>query len=368
MKIGILTFHTSENYGAVLQAYALQETLKREFNSSEVEIINYAPITTKKSYRIYKYKSNNIIKQFLLYCLTTYYYFALKNKKNKFYSFVNNFLNLSNQTYLTELEFLGNIPNYDVYITGSDQVFNPNNPNNKRIFFLDFPKNKSKKIAYAPSFGVTQFSDEQKEKITSFISSFDALSCRENEGANFLTKITGKKVPVVLDPVFLLSEKEWNKVIVLPKTKDKYIFIYDLNGGEALVKIANKIKGKTGYKIVCCTSKITAFYHIDKQLYNLGPQEFLGYIKNAEYVVTDSFHGTAFSVVFNKKFYSYIAFSKTSSRIISLLKNLGIDNRLVLKESLSSFHVENKLFNSNKYLNKLDDLKKKSILYLSDNI
>jgi len=351
------------------QCYKLTpETLKREFDAAEVEIINYAPLSTVRSYRIYSFKSNTIIKQFLLYGLTSYYYLALKKKKNRFHSFVKKSLNLSKESYLTEQEFLKNTPKYDIYITGSDQVFNPNNPYSKRIYFLDFPKQNSKKIAYAPSFGITHFSEEQKKQIASFISSFDALSCRENEGANFLTSITGNKVPIVLDPVFLLSEKEWNKVIVSPKNKDKYIFIYDLNGGEALVKIANKIKEKTGYRIICCTSKITAFYHIDKQLYNLGPLELLGYIKNAEYVVTDSFHGTAFSVVFNKRFFSYIAILRTSSRIISLLKNLGIDNRVVVKESLSGFQFDDKLFISNQYIDKIEKLKRESILYLSENI
>lgn len=368
MKIGILTFHTAENYGAVLQAYALQETLKREFDKAEVEIINYAPLSTKRSYRIYSSKSKNVIKQFLLHCLTSYHYLSLKRKKNKFYFFVNKFLNLSNKTFLNQFDFFNNIPEYDVYITGSDQVFNPKNPNNKRIFYLDFPKNDNKKIAYAPSFGITQFSEEQQKEIAYYVSSFDGLSCRENEGAEFLATITGKEIPTVLDPVFLLSSKQWDEIIKPPEIKQKYIFIYDLNGGKNLVTIANKIKKETGFVIICCTRKITAFYDVDKQIYSIGPQDLLGYIKNAEYVVTDSFHGTALSIVFNKKHYSYIASEGTSSRIISLLENLGISNRVILKRTISTFSFDNELFMSNNYLEKLEDQKKESIIYLINNI
>ena len=246
---------------------------------------------------------------------------------------------------------LNNIPKANYYIVGSDQVFHPKSPY-LRAFFFDFPKNDSKKIAYAPSFGMSDFNDGITQKIKPFLIDFDYLSCREQDGAAYLSKVVNKSIPVVLDPIFLLSKQQWLKMAVLPKTKSKYIFIYDLNGGYNLIKIAKKIQKETELKIICQTQTAHRFYKIDKQLYNTGPKEFVGYIANAEYVVTDSFHGTAFSVLFEKKQFIYIARPHASTRIRSIMNIAEISDNIVENKETEKF-----IFKEAKDANNLNLLK-----------
>ena len=145
----------------------------------------------------------------------------------------------------------------------------------------------------------------------------------------FLKKELDKEVPCLLDPIFLLSPKEWKEIMVDCK-KRNYIFVYNLNGGTNLMKIAEKVKQKTKLKIICATPSylpIRGRSIIVRR--DLGPREFIGMIANATYVVTDSFHGTAFSVLFSKPIISYIAMPSTSSRIYSLLQTCSMETNFV---------------------------------------
>jgi hypothetical protein len=156
------------------------------------------------------------------------------------------------------------------------------------------------------------------------------LSCREIEGCKILSKLTGKYIPLVLDPIFLTSQDIWNKLAVAPDEKEEYIFVYCLKDTPSALKIAQKIKKTSGVKrILLLTPNDLRFYLGCKQIYSSGPQEFIGLIKNARFIVTDSFHGTAFSVLFNKEFYTFISRPNYSSRIISLLSTLSLMDRIV---------------------------------------
>lgn len=167
------------------------------------------------------------------------------------------------------------------------------------------------------------------------------MSCREDSGAEFLTSHLEYEVPVVVDPTLLLNDKQWALISKNPKVGYKYILIYDLNGGEKLVKIANRIKDKTGYKIVCITSKVMAKYKVDKIVFNAGPSEFVGWFENAEFTVTDSFHGTSFSLIFKKAFYTYIAIPNLATRIMNLLTIANQKNRIISDDNIDNFVFDN---------------------------
>lgn len=326
-EIGLLTFHTPDNYGAVYQAFALQSYVS-DVLKKDIEIIDFCTETHISDYRIFTATSKNPIKYIVLQFLTLLKYRQLKTKKKKFKDFRNKYLKLSSKRYWTEDEFLEHETKYQTYLVGSDQVFNPNNKYFK-AYYLGFPKKNSKKIAYAPSFGIAEFNDDIALKIKSYIDDFDILSCREQQGADFLSQLVGKEVKTVLDPVFLLPKEVWKRIAMPPKEREKFIFVYDLAGGEKLVEIANKIAINGKYRVICATSNIRKIYKNCEMLYDIGPCELLGYINDAEYVVTDSFHGTSMSLIFEKKLITYIAIPSKSSRITSIMTKLNIRNQVV---------------------------------------
>ncbi|SOD98325.1 polysaccharide pyruvyl transferase family protein [Spirosoma fluviale] len=335
IRVGIVTFHTPINYGAVLQVYALQTYLKIQFPDYNVKVIDFYTDKHDKKYSVFPlFRKNILIYLFQLIC-TLIRYSKLKNRKNKFKSFVATHLSLTKR-YKTQEEFLKNVPDMDIYITGSDQVFHPK-AEYKKVYFLGFEKWNGLKIAYAPSFGMSNFTEEIANELKPYLLDFDSLSCREEDGAAFISTVTGRTVQSVLDPTFLLSKNQWSEMAIGPDEKRKYIFIYDLNGAENLVEIAKKIKEKTGYIIICQTQKAHKFYDVDIQLFDTGPEEFAGYINDAEYVVTDSFHGVAFSVFLHKRFYTYIAMPKASTRVRSMLRKLDLQDRIIENEKAHEF-------------------------------
>lgn len=355
-KIGIITFHAADNYGAVLQAYALQTYLSTQGNCAE--IIDFVPYGVEKANLPLFVNDKKLIKRLIKQVLILPNYFKLKRKNSKFAEFRKDYFKLSRK-FRTADEIRGAELDYDICITGSDQVFNPLIQNSD-IYYLDFC-NKSSKIAYAPSFGIKDFT-KVKESTKKLIKEFKHMSCREADGAEFLSEVTGNAVPIVSDPVFLLTPEEWSKITTKPRT-DRYILVYDLNGGKPLVEIANKIKTETGLPVICITANKYANikYKVDELLVSCGPLEFISYIQHAEYVVTDSFHGTAFSTLFRRKFISFVALKHAASRIQSLLKKLGIENRIFY--NAKEFDIKKVIFKE--YDKELEELVKSSKQFLS---
>lgn len=361
MKIIIFTYKHS-NYGAVLQCYALYHYLKSRLDA-DIEVLDYTTLNHIKGDAIFKKRSNNIIKQFCFIALAFLRFIPLIKRRKRNARFKNDNIEFT-PLYTQKEELLKDLPLADIYITGSDQVFNVDSENFD-VYYLNFAKGKSKKIAYAPSFGTSSFSESIKRKILPLLKDFDALSCRENDGAAFISSITGKNIPTVVDPTLLLRPEEWLKVAVFPKYRQKYILIYDLNGREKLVKIAKIIQQATNLPIVCITDKIEKFYSVDKQVYSAGPAEFLGWFAMAAYVVTDSFHGTVFSIQFNKPFNTYIAVKKSASRITSLLGSLNLSDRIVYEDTIGKFEPSETPYIVNESL--LNTLRDSSETFLKEN-
>lgn len=336
-KIGIFTY-MQNNYGAVLQAYALQHYI-RSHSDHDVETINFTTPEHEKGNKVIQIPEGNIFYRVVFLLLQLFYYPSLKRRSDRIVDFKKQYMKFSDR-HSEMAELLSNPPQKDIYISGSDQVFNPNGKYYP-IYYLGFEKGVGKKIAYAPSFGISQFDNKIREKISKYLYDFDALSCREQVGAEFISSIVKETVPTVVDPTMLLSKQEWQDIAVKPQIRSKYIFIYDLNGAEKLVAIAKKIQSKTQLPIVCLTRKVQKFYRIDKQIYDAGPAEFIGWIANAEYIVTDSFHGTVFSTIFKRNFYSYIATPSTASRIQTLLSSLNLNDRLIPNNMVAQFLNQN---------------------------
>jgi len=324
-KAGIITFMQT-NYGAVLQAYATQKYLSD--NGVESEIIDFTTPAHLKAHRVLQdLGCKNPIKRLAIYMLTMPHYFAIKRRYRRTEEFKRQYYHRTMRYHSVE-QLMNQPPKEDIYITGSDQVFNPN-INYIPVYYLGFAPDASVKAAYSPSFGIAKFESLDSTLLKRYLMRFDKLSCRESEGAEYIKTLTGREVPVVLDPVFLLSREQWSSIAITPKEKCDFIFVYDLAGGGNLIRLAQKVKQETGLPIICLTCNSLARYKVDKLIYDAGPAEFVGYISSAKYMVTDSFHGTAFSTIFAKPFYTLIANKQTSSRITNLLSYFGLEDRIV---------------------------------------
>ena len=363
-KVGIITFHNEQNYGAVLQAYALQETVKKL--GCESYIINYIEPVEKhwKSIFTEKQKLNNI-KIWLKIIITNIVYFK-KNKRRKknFYKFINKNIKLYGK-YKNENQLKNNAPDLDIYITGSDQVWNTKITKGlKDAYTLNFGNSNIIRASYAASLGNDKVDEREIVEYKEKLKILNEISVREDTGKQILEKILHRNVELVLDPTLLLDKKDWNNIKRDYKEESKkYILIYDLEKNDIVYEVANEIKEKLKIPIVNFRRKK------QKQIiskYESGPEEFLNLINNAEIVITNSFHGAVFSIIFHKKFY-VIPHTTTFSRTKNLLRILNLEKQIIsdkkqiknilLEEQINYELVEERLKvereNSIKYIEKV---------------
>lgn len=327
MKIGIITYHAAHNYGAMLQAYALQKILQLECGHN-AEIINYRPTLGDDSERILpRISFPPRLKALFRYLIKLRYYNVLKQKHDSFELFLEKHL-IKTDIYQTFDELKQYAYDFDVYITGSDQTFSPKS-RYLDAFYLAFCPLHCKKLAYAPSFGFNYIPEDKVEKITALLKDYKYLSAREAEGCKLIESLIGIEVPSVLDPVFLLKSDIWRTIANSVELKHKkYILCYALIGTEKQMQLASKIKKLTGLPIVMLTHTVYPRTNADVTINFAGPQEFIWLFDNASYIVTDSFHGTAFSIIFEKPFNPLIVFKEKAGRITNLLAKLSLENRL----------------------------------------
>lgn len=369
MKIAKLTWLNNGNFGTVLQAYALQKILRNkgyeviDINykaSKKTKLINWAVNMNSPKLFIEKFKEKKALdnnKEILI------------KRNNKIESFKRKYLIMTKE-YTSPLELKKTVGEYDIYICGSDQIWSPvlMNP----VFYLNFVPDKYKKIAYAPSFGVVSTSRRKEKKISKMLSEFDKISIREDEGRKFIKKITGKKVPVLLDPTLLLEKNDWEECTSEPIIKDKYIYCYFLTENKKYLETIKKFAETKKMKVVISPTIKGPFNTGFDEYTDVGPSEWLSLIKNAEYVCTDSYHGLIFSLIFNKNVFIFKRFTDESkasqnSRVYTLTRLLGIEDRILDELNL------NKMSNFDKidYLDINEKMKKcseKSIKWLIDAI
>lgn len=326
-KIEIVTFNKAHNYGATLQAYALERKISDL--KYEVDFLNYYDEFIENGYKIFKISKKHgllgVVKSFLS---SVVFYKINKKRFYTFNDFINNNLKINTKYYKSICELKNNTPEVDVLITGSDQVWNSKITGGlSDVYTLNFGNDGIKRISYAASVGDINLIKDNEEEYKKKISKIDYISVRENDAKEALSEIIDKPIKVVLDPTLLLTKKEWDDVVnKISNTKEKYILAYVVEPDEEYIKIANDLSKKTGLRIIHFGKKNPGYNNVLKSAYTEGPLEFINYIKNAEYVVATSFHATVFSIIFNKKFF-IVPHRKTGARVTNLLDNLEIKGR-----------------------------------------
>ena len=333
-KIATLTFSNSKNYGALLQAYALREFLN--ISGFECDIINYQTLKRRYSQVSFFRRMGSIIWQNLLAR-----FFANKKRKERSLQFRMTKMMLGQKCVnLDDLKQLNTI--YNVFVVGSDQVWNSFITMKDSAFFLSFVDDKNKRLSYAASFGSNKVDKSYLESNRQHLEKFNAISVRESESAELLKKELGVSAETVLDPVFLLTKNDWVNRLNLSESanvKDKYVLCYVMPGQNDLVKkiysVAKSIADRGNLKIITLGKKDYAkpmgIETLDK---DAGPIEFLQYILNAEYVVTNSFHGTAFSIIFRKQFFTVLKKGMSLNlRQEDLLQSIFLTSRLIYMDS-----------------------------------
>ena len=247
-----------------------------------------------------------------------------------------------------------NLDNVDAVITGSDQVWNSNLTGGlDDVYTINFGSNKLKRISYAASLGKNKIEENLQKEYKDKLSRIDKISVREESAKEALNKLLpNKEIEVVLDPTLLLTKDEWNKKINKNNSeKEKYILSYIVENNPEHTRIVDELSKNTGLKVIHFEKK-KKYNRVLRSAYIDGPIEFINLIKNAEYVVTTSFHATVFSIIFNKKFW-VVPHKTTGSRVTDLLDKFEISNRAI--QSLEAF-------NKKKYDEEIDYKKVNKIL------
>lgn len=330
-KIGTVTFHGAQNFGSVLQTYALQEYVTNLYKKNGKEccynVINFRTEYQKGLYSVYKSAKNpkNLLKNLIAFKYRKF----LREKHSKFESFLNDFVNLTDE--VKDNEEISRFANsFDYYISGSDQIWNVRASDFEDEYFLNFVKN-GKKITYAVSMGPLDIDWDKygKDKYKTFIEEYSSISVREKGTAEKVRHLIGEEPRVNVDPTFLLDKKDWQKIQSDANYNDgKYILLYCLEPSKEQLNMAKVISKKLNLPIL-----VTRYNNKNDMIngfvkkYDSGPLDFLSYIDNAALVLSSSFHGTAFSMIYNKPFYVFNGMK--DSRISSILKIADIEDRSI---------------------------------------
>lgn len=331
MKIKTITCQKVNNHGANLQAYALMHYLENLGN--DVEIIDYFP-KYFKHFRPFvcsnpKYETNPIIKFLYLSVkfpgrLKLYLEYKKSDRKKNFEAFRDKYYRLTD-TYESFEELKANPPKADLYIAGSDQIWNTMMNNGKDpAYYLQFAPKNTTTATYAASFSVSKIPNELKEQTKNYIESIDFVSVREKSALKILDDLGILNGQAVLDPVFLLDKTQWSKIESNIKFDDDYILVYDFEGSDEVKNFAVKYAQKHNLKIYSLYKN----EYCDKSFENFGPDVFLSLIKNAEFIVSNSFHATAFSLIYEKEFAVIKRQEGINSRMVDLLDSVGISDRI----------------------------------------
>ena len=378
-RVGLITIHHSPNYGACLQSYALYKYIVQQ--GAYCEIIDvHRPIHSDYIYekRYSSYRNNqfkpsvrirkalkNIIKK-VLGRETVVKQFTSPISEQRFKEF-NSIIKYS-QTYNRLSDLKKNPPVYDLYISGSDQLWNPAQPYCLEPYFLTFVPDGKKKISFATSIGLTELTQQEKSDFKRWLRSYDAVSVREKQGKALLDAFVERDIEQVADPTFLLDTSYWNEVAIFPQTKKKYILLFLLTANADILDYAVRLSHESGLElIVLKTSQLATteeMYTVDN---DCGPREFIGYLGHANMVITDSFHCTVFSLLMGaKNFYTYInVATKRGSRITDLLSTFGLEDHLLPTDFSKSYQeLTLKLINREKIFKIIENEKKHARAFL----
>lgn len=350
MKIGIVTYVKCDNYGAELQAFALQWKLNSLGYDAEVINLEKRNVDMKRNPDVIKgaivqrLKKEGLVKAVFSIIKKVFevkkrinaekkYAVQKANKHKLFEQFFENKVKHSAKYYtLDEISSVAALP-YDTYIAGSDQIWNYIHTDRLDVYFLMFAnKHKAKKISYAASVSIYDIPEKWQPAYKEYFENIDVLSVRELHGADLVKKYSNKTAEVVLDPTFLLKKDDWlREVAVVPESNEDYLLVYTLSGSSHIRKMALDIAKKKNLKVYNIKSNYVPEPDDGvKHFYEIGPAEWVGLWSKAKFIVTDSFHGTAFSINFNVPFVTLVnPNSMMNSRVLSILKITDLESRIV---------------------------------------
>ncbi|MGG7141933.1 polysaccharide pyruvyl transferase family protein [Clostridium nigeriense] len=325
MKIGILTYHDTTNYGAVLQEYALAKTLNEY--GCDCEVIQYRCEAVENREKLFNFKNMSVKKIIKFLVLGS----SNRRKYNEFKKFTRDNIRESQAIYtkgnIKESAFI-----YDKFIVGSDQVWNTQLSGNDMTFFLDFCKDSNKKYSYAASFGVSALDGATESNIKELLENFKSITVRENEGSEIIRNLINKEVPVVLDPTFLVDKNEWKQLARTARYKmdKKYILLYLIQDKKSTLEYARKLAEKMSCEIVY----INISPYRESGMNNVrdaSPYEFLELLKNAQFIITGSYHGVVLSINMNVNFVFEVksATDNYNSRINTVIKLFNLEHRRI---------------------------------------
>lgn len=331
MKIGIITWFQTPNYGTNLQAIALQKYLRNKGHN--VYLVNFktksSSATKKRSFmqklknQPQKYADKFAFKK----------YNAEIEKKNKAIERIISQECLLTRKIVTEQDYIDVCNGFDLLIFGSDQIWNPNFYN--KFYYAYYPEITAKKAAYAPSLGISKMPEQMKNLIGDSLSDFSAISVRETQGAEILAQILSKKPQVVLDPTFLLSREEWAKIAEKGTQINKdYVLCMYLTDNIRYQKASVIFSKKKNLPLITVPYLGFSYFQKGQIIPDAGIEDLLNLIQHAKYVITDSFHITVFSLIFQRDFFTFQRFNENSatsqnSRVENLLSMLKLDDRLL---------------------------------------
>ncbi len=359
MNIKTLTTYNVYNYGASLQAYALMAYLSSLGN--EVEIINYQPdYLTRK----YDYKWVNPESSMSRLAATRILYRILKfvqrqttmGRKRAFDQFTRDWLRTTKCCYRSFDELAAAPPNADLYIAGSDQIWNVfYEAGRDPAFYLEFVQ-QGKRASYAASFSYLDIDEANMKRISNSLHKFTAISVRERQGLDLLTQM-GLNGTWVLDPVFLLPVEEWECLANIKIPSDKYLLVYDFERNSALRDFARTYAQRKGLKIYSINDTYPLPY-ADRNFNSAGPREFVGLIRHCAAFVSNSFHGTAFSILFHKPMFVFCRHRhKVNSRMESLLGLFELEDCLI-NSPICAQKAMDKKFD----FDKIEDIKRRELI------
>ncbi len=353
MKVGILTFHNAHNYGAVLQAYALKKKISELGHN--VEIVNYRNENIDKRYEK-KLRAGISLKDFkhprqLINKISykkniPYMQPAWEKQCEKFTSFINMQL-LNSKSHITIDDLKKS--NYDVLIVGSDQVWSSWITDGlDPVYLLDFKFN-GRKISYAASLMGGSIDDSEKDYFIKCLQDFDYISVREDSLRKSVIETCKCDAVTVLDPTLLINSESYEEIESKELLfNERFIFAYFVSENVELMRCAEKLAKESGFKLLELHYYMQKKYDDHNQIADIGPAEFLWYIKNSEYVITNSFHGTVFSILYKKNFYSVY---EKNARINNLLEALKLEDRHAVNSNEIDFNRVINFENVDRYLN-----------------
>ncbi len=331
----LLTYHCASNVGAMLQCYALSTTIEQLGHRPTVIDFRPSKIISSSVDHLFwrKKRKNNYInfreqiqycKRFLKYAWSKkrHHLIFKGNTDSAFCDFMTQKLHLTDNVYYYYKELESFSQAEGIFIVGSDQVWNPVLSDVPQAYLLDFVKN-GKKNAYAASFGTHKTSEDFSLQLKKSLDSFQIISVREDSGVEIVKNIVNRKATCVLDPVFLLDKETWSRLVYRVPINEPYIFVYRMEDNECFPHQIDKLRGKNPKLKVVQFDYIRGGITPDYVIQRKGPVDFISYLFSSSYVVTNSFHGTAFSIIANKQAI-VIPHSRYNDRIESLMKKMGV--------------------------------------------